>query len=37
MGLDATKPRLEGFEKVGVPEEVKKRIIPVLQKIVKGR
>ncbi len=37
MGLDATKPRPEGFEKVGVPEEVKKRIIPVLQKIVKGR
>ena len=37
MGLDATKPRPEGFEKVGVPEEVKKRIIPILQKIVKGR
>ena len=37
MGLDATKPRPEGFEKVGVPEEMKKRMIPVLQKIVKGR
>ncbi|MCJ7705461.1 MAG: UbiD family decarboxylase [Desulfobacterales bacterium] len=37
MGLDATKPRPEGFEKVGVSEEVKKRISPVLQKIVKGR
>jgi len=36
MGLDATKPRSEGFEKVGVPEEVKKRIVPVLQKFVKG-
>ncbi|MBM4339882.1 MAG: UbiD family decarboxylase [Deltaproteobacteria bacterium] len=37
MGLDATKPMLEGFEKVGVPEEVRKRITPVLQKYVKGR
>ncbi len=37
MGLDATKPRPEGFEKVGVPEEMKKRMIPVLQKIAKGR
>jgi len=36
MGLDATQPRSEGFEKVGVPEEVKKRITPVLQKFVKG-
>jgi len=36
MGLDATKPRSEGFEKVEVPEEVKKRIVPVLQKFVKG-
>jgi 2,5-furandicarboxylate decarboxylase 1 len=35
MGLDATKPRSEGFEKVGVPEEVKNRIIPVLQKLAK--
>ncbi len=35
MGLDATKPRPEGFEKVGVPEEVKKRISPVLQKLAK--
>jgi 2,5-furandicarboxylate decarboxylase 1 len=37
MGLDATKPRLEGFEKVGVPEEVRKRITPVIQRLAKGR
>lgn len=36
MGLDATKPRPEGFEKVGVPEEVKKRITPLLKKLIKG-
>ncbi len=36
MGLDATKPRPEGFEKVDTPEEVKKRITPVLQKLIKG-
>ena len=30
MGLDATKPRPEGFEKVGVPEEVKKRVATIL-------
>lgn len=37
MGLDATKPRSEGFEKVGAPEEVKRRITPLLQKFVIGR
>lgn len=37
MGLDATKPRPEGFEKVGVPEEVRQRVIPVLQKLIKGK
>lgn len=37
MGLDATKPRSAGFEKVGVPEAVKKRITPLLQKFIKGR
>ncbi len=37
MGLDATKPRPEGFKKVGVPEEVKSRIAPILQKHIKGR
>jgi len=36
MGLDATKPRVEGFEKVGVPEEVKKRLALLLKKLVKG-
>jgi 2,5-furandicarboxylate decarboxylase 1 len=36
MGLDATRPRPEGFEKVEVPEEVKKRISPVLQKLTEG-
>ena len=36
MGLDATKPRPEGFDKVGVPEEVKKRVTPVLKKLIKG-
>ena len=37
MGLDATKPKSEGFEKVGVPDEVKKRITPVIQKFRKER
>ncbi len=37
MGLDATKPRSEGFEKVGVPEEVKQRIAPALQKFFEGK
>jgi len=37
MGLDATKPRPGGFEKVEVPKEVKKRIIPVLQELTNGR
>lgn len=36
MGLDATKPMPDGFEKVGVPEEVKKRITSVLYKL-KGK
>lgn len=36
MGLDATKPKTEGFEKVEAPEEVRKRILPVLQKFIKG-
>jgi len=37
MGLDATKPRPEGFEKVGVPEKVKKRVTPLVQQFIKGR
>lgn len=36
IGLDATKPKTEGFEKVEAPEEVRKRILPVLQKFIKG-
>jgi len=31
MGLDATKPDSVGFEKVEVPEEVRKRIAPILK------
>lgn len=34
MGLDATKPTSIGFEKVGVPEAVKKRVAPILQKLI---
>jgi len=33
MGLDATKPRSEGFEKVGIPEEVKKRVASILKNL----
>lgn len=36
MGLDATRPKKEGFEKVDVPEEVKRRLSAVL-KDLKGR
>jgi 2,5-furandicarboxylate decarboxylase 1 len=36
MGLDATRPKKEGFEKVDVPEEVKRRLSPVL-KDLRGR
>ncbi|MBN1106254.1 MAG: UbiD family decarboxylase, partial [Deltaproteobacteria bacterium] len=31
MGLDATRPKKEGFEKVDVPEEVKRRLSSVLK------
>jgi 2,5-furandicarboxylate decarboxylase 1 len=34
MGLDATRPRKEGFEKVDVPEEVKRRLSPVLKNLM---
>jgi len=34
MGLDATRPRKEGFEKVDVPEEVKRRLSPMLKDLV---
>lgn len=36
MGLDATRPKKEGFEKVDVPEEVKQRLSGVL-KDLRGR
>jgi len=36
MGMDATRPKREGFEKVDVPEEVKRRLSPVL-KDLRGR
>ena len=34
MGLDATRPKKEGFEKVDVPEEVKLRLSPVLKDLM---
>ncbi len=37
MGLDATKPKWKGFEKVEVPEDVKRRIAPLLQKLTKRK
>jgi len=36
MGLDATRPKKEGFEKVDVPEEVKSRLSVVIKNL-KGR
>jgi 2,5-furandicarboxylate decarboxylase 1 len=36
MGLDATRPKKAGFEKVDVPEDVKRRLSRVL-KDLKGR
>ncbi len=36
MGLDATRPRKEGFEKVDVPEDVKERLSSVLKEL-KGK
>jgi 2,5-furandicarboxylate decarboxylase 1 len=36
LGLDATRPKKEGFEKVDVPQDVKRRLSPVL-KDLKGR
>jgi len=36
MGLDATRPKKDGFEKVDVPEDVKRRLARVL-KDLKGR
>lgn len=34
MGLDATRPRKEGFEKVGVPEDVMRRLSPLLKDLI---
>jgi 2,5-furandicarboxylate decarboxylase 1 len=34
MGLDATRPKKEGFEKVDVPEEVKRRLSPMLKDLM---
>ncbi|OGP61231.1 MAG: hypothetical protein A2162_04470 [Deltaproteobacteria bacterium RBG_13_52_11b] len=32
VGMDATRPKKEGFEKVEVPEDVKRRLAPLLNK-----
>jgi 2,5-furandicarboxylate decarboxylase 1 len=37
IGIDATRPRNEGFEKVDVPEGVKARLTPILKNLKKGR
>ena len=34
IGMDATRPKKEGFEKVDVPEDVKKRLAPILNKFI---
>jgi 2,5-furandicarboxylate decarboxylase 1 len=34
MGVDATRPKKEGFEKVDVPEEVKRRLSPMLKDLM---
>lgn len=33
IGIDATRPPKEGFEKVDVPEKVKRRMSPILKKL----
>ena len=35
MGMDATRPKKEGFEKVDVPVEVKQRLAPILRKLTR--
>jgi len=35
MGMDATRPKKEGFEKVDVPIEVKQRLAPILRKLMR--
>ena len=34
MGMDATRPKKEGFEKVDVPIEVKQRLAPILKNLI---
>ena len=33
IGMDATRPKKDGFEKVDVPEEIKKRLAPMLNQL----
>jgi 2,5-furandicarboxylate decarboxylase 1 len=33
IGMDATRPKKDGFEKVDVPEEIKKRLAPMLSQL----
>lgn len=35
IGMDATRPKKEGFEKVDVPFEVKQRLAPILGKLMR--
>jgi 2,5-furandicarboxylate decarboxylase 1 len=35
IGMDATRPKKEGFKKVDVPEEVKQRLAPILGKLTR--
>jgi 2,5-furandicarboxylate decarboxylase 1 len=37
IGIDATRPKKEGFEKVGIPEDVKNRLAPILKKLKQGK
>ena len=34
IGMDATRPKKEGFEKVDVPVEVKQRLAPILDELI---
>ena len=34
VGMDATRPKKEGFEKVDVPAEVKQRLAPIMDKLL---
>ncbi len=35
MGMDATRPKKEGFQKVDVPSEIKQRLAPILRKLTR--